>query len=96
MSISGSTINTTFSYDPNGNQTAGLGRTITYTSYNKPSAITQGARTISFNHDGRSPALQAGDAGGHHALLRRLRRPRRAVHQRQQPVERVSVGRQAA
>lgn len=50
MSISGSTINTTFSYDPNGNQTAGLGRTVTYTSYNKPSAITQGARTISFNH----------------------------------------------
>jgi RHS repeat-associated protein len=50
MSISGSTINTTFSYDLNGNQTAGLGRTVTYTSYNKPSAITQGARTISFNH----------------------------------------------
>jgi YD repeat-containing protein len=51
MSISGSTINTTFSYDLNGNQTAGLGRTITWTSYNKPSAITQGARTISFNHE---------------------------------------------
>jgi RHS repeat-associated protein len=50
MSISGSTINTTFSYDPNGNQTAGLGRTVTYTSYNKPSSITQGARTITFNH----------------------------------------------
>jgi len=40
-SISGGTISTTFTYDANGNQTAGLGRTITYTSYNKPSSITQ-------------------------------------------------------
>jgi RHS repeat-associated protein len=51
MSISGSTISTTFSYDPNGNQTAGLGRTITWTSYNMPATITQGTRTISFQHD---------------------------------------------
>jgi len=51
MSISGSTLNTTFTYDPNGNQTGGLGRSITYTSYNKPNAITQGARTLSFEHD---------------------------------------------
>ena len=50
MSISGSTINTIFSYDLNGNQTAGLGRTIAWTSYNKPSAITQGTRTLTFNH----------------------------------------------
>jgi uncharacterized protein RhaS with RHS repeats len=51
MSISGSTLNTTFSYDLNGNQTGGLGRSITYTSYNKPHAITQGARTLTFEHD---------------------------------------------
>jgi RHS repeat-associated protein len=51
LSISGSTISTTFTYDPNGNQTAGLGRIITYTSYNKPATITQGTRTISFGHD---------------------------------------------
>jgi uncharacterized protein RhaS with RHS repeats len=51
MSISGSTLNTTFAYDPNGNQTSGLGRTITYTSYNKPQAIAQGARTLTFEHD---------------------------------------------
>jgi RHS repeat-associated protein len=50
-SISGSTINTTFSYDPNGNQTAGLGRTISYTSFNKPSAITNGSSTLNFSHD---------------------------------------------
>lgn len=51
MSISGSTISTTFAYDPNGNQTSGLGRTITWTSYNMPATITQGTRTVSFQHD---------------------------------------------
>jgi len=51
MSVSGSTVNTTFTYDPNGNQTAGLGRTITWTSYNMPASITQGTQTISFLHD---------------------------------------------
>jgi RHS repeat-associated protein len=51
LSISGSTINTTFTYDPNGNQTSGLGRTIGYTSYNKPNSITQGTRTVTFSHD---------------------------------------------
>jgi RHS repeat-associated protein len=50
-SISGGLINTTFSYDPNGNQTAGLGRSISYASYNKPSSITQGSGTLFFSHD---------------------------------------------
>src|SRR5437016_3616002 len=50
-SIANGAINTTFSYDANGNQTAGLGRTIAYTSYNKQSSITQGTRTLSFSHD---------------------------------------------
>jgi RHS repeat-associated protein len=48
MSISGSTLSTTFTYDTNGNQTAGLGRAITWTSYNKPASITQGTKTVSF------------------------------------------------
>lgn len=51
MSVSGGTISATFTYDPDGNQTSGLGRTIAYTSYNKPSSITQGTRTISFLDD---------------------------------------------
>jgi hypothetical protein len=34
-----------------GNQTAGLGRSISYTSYNKPSSITQGSSTLFFSHD---------------------------------------------
>ncbi len=41
-SISGGAVSTSFTYDPNGNQTSGLGRSISYTSYNKPSSITQG------------------------------------------------------
>jgi RHS repeat-associated protein len=46
--VNGLTISTTFTYDPNGNQISGLGRTTVWTSYNKPSRITQGSSTISF------------------------------------------------
>ena len=49
--VSGGSISTTFAYDANGNQTSGLGRTISFTSYNKPASITLGARTISFLDD---------------------------------------------
>jgi RHS repeat-associated protein len=51
MNVSGGNISSTFTYDANGNQTAGLGRSIVYTSYNKPASITQGTRTISFLDD---------------------------------------------
>jgi RHS repeat-associated protein len=51
MSVSGGAISTTFTYDANGNQTSGLGRSIVFTSYNKPASITQGTRTISFLDD---------------------------------------------
>jgi hypothetical protein len=50
-SISGGAISTSFTYDPNGNQTTGLGRSISYTSFNKPSSITQGSSTLFFSHD---------------------------------------------
>jgi RHS repeat-associated protein len=49
--ITGSVYNTSFTYDANGNQTAGLGRSITYTSFNKPASITQGSSTLFFSHD---------------------------------------------
>jgi hypothetical protein len=49
--ISGAVINTTFTYDANGNQTDGFGRTMTWTSYDKPATITQGTRIVSFSHD---------------------------------------------
>jgi hypothetical protein len=51
MSTSGGAISTSFTYDPNGNQTSGLGRSITYTSYNKPASITQGSSTLFFSDD---------------------------------------------
>jgi len=51
MNVSGGNISSTFTYDANGNQTAGLGRSIVYTSYNKPASIMQGARIISFLDD---------------------------------------------
>jgi YD repeat-containing protein len=47
----GGSISTSFVYDNNGNQTAGLGRSISYTSYNKPSSITQGSSTLFFSDD---------------------------------------------
>jgi hypothetical protein len=50
-SISGGVVNTTFSYDANGNLTAGNGLAITYTAFNKPETITRGANTIGFAHD---------------------------------------------
>jgi RHS repeat-associated protein len=50
-SVAGSVINTSFSYDANGNQTGGNGLAITYASFNKPATITRGTTTIGFNHD---------------------------------------------
>jgi RHS repeat-associated protein len=47
------TITSTFTYEPNGNQTGGLNRSISYYSFNMPSAITQGSssNTLFFQYD---------------------------------------------
>lgn len=50
-SISGGVLNTTYTYDPNGNLTAGGGLAIDYTAFNKPASITRGTTTVSFDHD---------------------------------------------
>ena len=50
-SISGGVINTTFSYDANGNMTGGNGLTVTYASFNKPASISRGSAVIAFLHD---------------------------------------------
>lgn len=50
QSIAGS-LNTSFGYDANGNQTSGAGRTITWTSFNMPATVTEGGKTISFTYD---------------------------------------------
>ena len=52
-SISGSVVNTTFTYDANGNQTGGNGLTLTYASFNKPATIARGSALIAFAHDSK-------------------------------------------
>ena len=49
--ISGGPVPATFAYDANGNQTSGLGRTITYTAADLPASVKQGTRTIDFAYD---------------------------------------------
>lgn len=50
-SVGGGAITASFSYDANGNQTAGLGRTIAYSAANMPILVSQGSRTIGFGYD---------------------------------------------
>lgn len=44
-------LNATYSYDANGNMLGGAGRTISYTSFNKPSQIAKGVSTVNFQYD---------------------------------------------
>ena len=44
-------LNASYGYDANGNMMSGAGRTVTYSSYNLPTQITQGANTVSFLYD---------------------------------------------
>ena len=48
--ISG-TINSTFSYDANGNLTGGNNRSLTWHAFNQPATITNGANAIGFLYD---------------------------------------------
>ena len=45
------TLNATYTYDLNGNMLSGDGRTITYTSFNKPKTIAKGGSTSTFTYD---------------------------------------------
>ena len=51
VSVTGGSINATFTYDAKGNLVAGNGLTLTYTASNKAKTITRGTTTISFQHD---------------------------------------------
>jgi len=44
-------LNNTYAYDLNGNMTAGAGRTISYTSFNKPSQISAAGTATGFTYD---------------------------------------------
>ena len=43
--------NPTYTYDPNGNMTAGAGRTVAYTSYNMVASISEGATSLTYAYD---------------------------------------------
>ena len=51
QSIAGATINTSFTYDANGNQLTGNNNSFTWTSFNMPASITQGTSTLAFSYD---------------------------------------------
>ncbi len=44
-------VNPAYTYDANGNMTAGAGRTMTYNSFNMVQSITQGTRTVNLYYD---------------------------------------------
>jgi RHS repeat-associated protein len=50
MSTNGPTQNT-YSYDANGNMISGAGRTVTWTSFNKPATLANASNTITFSYD---------------------------------------------
>ena len=91
--IGAGTITTTFSYDANGNQTTGLGRSITWTSYNKPASITQGSRTLSFLDDPNHQRFQQVTPQGTTLYFDSFGGACR-VRARLRAMERVSQGRQ--
>lgn len=51
-------VNASYSYDANGNLTAGNNRTVTWTDWNMPASISQGANTVSFVYDGDRDRIQ--------------------------------------
>ena len=44
-------VNPTFSYDLNGNMTAGAGRSVTYTAFNMAASVAQGSATLTYDYD---------------------------------------------
>ena len=58
------TLNTTYTYDANGNMTGGNGRAITYTSYNAPSQIVTSSATVSFVYDADHQRLRQTSTSG--------------------------------
>ena len=44
-------VNPSYTYDANGNMTAGAGRTVTWTSFNMVDTITQGSSSFAFTYD---------------------------------------------
>jgi RHS repeat-associated protein len=54
-------LNPTYSYDSNGNLTAGAGRTYTWTSFNMAETVTQGATSVSYLYDAQHQRVKQTD-----------------------------------
>jgi len=52
--------NPSFTYDANGNMTAGLGRTVTWTSYNMVATVTRGTQELAFTYDSEHQRIKQG------------------------------------
>ena len=52
------TVNATYTYDGNGNMTAGNGRTTTWTSFNKVATITRGTASVAFDYNGEHTRIR--------------------------------------
>lgn len=55
---------TTFTYDANGNQKTGNGRTVTWTTANLPRRVTRGAAFVQFDYDAHGERMKATDQTG--------------------------------
>jgi RHS repeat-associated protein len=51
-------VNPSYTYDANGNMTAGAGRTVTYTAFNMAASIVQGSTTVGFTYDSEHTRVQ--------------------------------------
>ncbi|HEY5048236.1 MAG TPA: RHS repeat-associated core domain-containing protein [Rhizomicrobium sp.] len=56
-------VNPTFSYDANGNMTAGAGRSIGWTSFNMAASVTDGSASVGFTYDDRHARITQAAAG---------------------------------
>lgn len=63
-------VNATYTYDANGNLSAGNNRTVSWTDWNMPASISQGANTVSFVYDGDRDRLQQVTPSGTITYLR--------------------------
>jgi RHS repeat-associated protein len=57
-------VNPSFTYDGNGNMTAGAGRTVSYTVFNMTASITQGATTLNYAYDATHNRVRQTETNG--------------------------------
>jgi YD repeat-containing protein len=58
------TVTASYAYDGNGNMLTGRGRTVTWTSFDMVSKITQGANWVSFAYDSEHARLKQTSSDG--------------------------------